>query len=240
MWRQSTKSIDDIPPTLIKKWLPDTFFSLCQISISPSHILNFPLSHHTMLYCTILYYICLLSDLLPSYTFNSFHFPPLFRLSLPSRMTSRHTYRTETQNLPEYFKTLSVVIQRQSLSSLCLHQGVSSEIETKERHILCGHLITYMQRLEEFLDFGYQITWFLCWFLCDKLFLCVELFCLHHSPFPSYKSSMSATSFFFTFHSFNAPESLSTCRFGVRAKSIENKVTVNQSRSPEELGECFQ
>ena len=32
-------------------------------------------------------------------------------------------------------------------------------------------------------------------------------------------------------------ESLSTIRFGVRAKSIENKVTVNQSRSPEELGE---
>ena len=155
-------------------------------------------------------------------------------------MTSRHTYRTETRNLPEYSKTLSVVIQRQSLSSLCLHQGVSSEIDTKERHILCGHLITYMQRLEEFLDFGYQITRFLCWFLCDKLFLRVELFCLHHSPFPSYKSSMSVTSFFFTFHSFNAPESLSTCRFGVRAKSIENKVTVNQSRSPEELGECLQ
>ena len=92
----------------------------------------------------------------------SFLFPPLFRLSLPSRMTSRHTYRTETRNLPEYFKTLSVVIQKQSLSSLCLHQGVSSGIDTKERHILCGHLITYMQRLEEFLDFGYQITRFLC------------------------------------------------------------------------------
>ena len=142
MWRQSIKSVDDIPPTLIKKWLPDTFFSLCQISIS-SHILNFPLSYHTVLYCTILYYICLLSDILPSYTFNSFLFPPLFRLSLPSRMTSRHTYRTETQNLPEYSKTLSVVIQRQSLSSLCLHQGVSSEIDTKERYILCGHLITW-------------------------------------------------------------------------------------------------
>ena len=35
--------------------------------------------------------------------------------------------------------------------------------------------------------------------------------------------------------SYNAPESLSTMRFGMRAKSIENKVTVNQTRSPEEL-----
>jgi kinesin family protein 5 len=35
--------------------------------------------------------------------------------------------------------------------------------------------------------------------------------------------------------SYNAPESLSTLRFGMRAKSIENKVTVNQTRSPEEL-----
>ena len=35
--------------------------------------------------------------------------------------------------------------------------------------------------------------------------------------------------------SYNAPESLSTMRFGMRAKSIENKVTMNQTRSPEEL-----
>ena len=35
--------------------------------------------------------------------------------------------------------------------------------------------------------------------------------------------------------SYNAPESLSTMRFGMRAKSIENKVTMNQTRTPEEL-----
>ncbi len=35
--------------------------------------------------------------------------------------------------------------------------------------------------------------------------------------------------------SFNAPETMSTCRFGMRAKSIQNKATVNQSRSSEEL-----
>jgi septal ring factor EnvC (AmiA/AmiB activator) len=35
--------------------------------------------------------------------------------------------------------------------------------------------------------------------------------------------------------SFNANETVSTLRFGMRAKSIENKVTVNQTRSVEEL-----
>lgn len=35
--------------------------------------------------------------------------------------------------------------------------------------------------------------------------------------------------------SFNGPETVSTLRFGMRAKSIENKVTVNQTRSVEEL-----
>lgn len=35
--------------------------------------------------------------------------------------------------------------------------------------------------------------------------------------------------------SFNAVESVSTLRFGTRAKSIENKVTINQTRSVEEL-----
>lgn len=35
--------------------------------------------------------------------------------------------------------------------------------------------------------------------------------------------------------SYNAPETVSTCRFGTRAKSIQNKVTVNQTRSVEEL-----
>ena len=35
--------------------------------------------------------------------------------------------------------------------------------------------------------------------------------------------------------SFNANETVSTLRFGARAKSIENKVTVNQTRSVEEL-----
>ena len=35
--------------------------------------------------------------------------------------------------------------------------------------------------------------------------------------------------------SYNASESISTLRFGMRAKSIENKVTVNQTRSVEEL-----
>lgn len=35
--------------------------------------------------------------------------------------------------------------------------------------------------------------------------------------------------------SFNANETVSTLRFGTRAKSIENKVTVNQTRSVEEL-----
>ena len=131
--------------------------------LSPPLISSTSLCHTTPCYTvpySITFVFCLM--FFPRTRFISFLFPPLFRLSLPSRMTSRHTYRTETRNLPEYFKTLSVVIQRQSLSSLCLHQGVSSEIETKERHILCGHLITYMQRLEEFLDFGFQITRFLC------------------------------------------------------------------------------
>eukprot|EP01031_Cornospumella_fuschlensis_P022952 gene22952-27931_t len=35
--------------------------------------------------------------------------------------------------------------------------------------------------------------------------------------------------------SFNAPETVSTLRFGTRAKSIENKVTINQTRTVEEL-----
>ena len=35
--------------------------------------------------------------------------------------------------------------------------------------------------------------------------------------------------------SYNASETISTLRFGTRAKSIENKVTVNQTRSVEEL-----
>jgi len=40
-------------------------------------------------------------------------------------------------------------------------------------------------------------------------------------------------------HSFNANETISTLRFGTRAKTIENKVTVNQVRSVEELEELL-
>ena len=36
--------------------------------------------------------------------------------------------------------------------------------------------------------------------------------------------------------SYNGNETVSTLRFGMRAKSIENKVQVNQTRSIEELG----
>ena len=37
-------------------------------------------------------------------------------------------------------------------------------------------------------------------------------------------------------YSYNGNETVSTLRFGMRAKSIENKVQVNQTRSIEELG----
>lgn len=40
-------------------------------------------------------------------------------------------------------------------------------------------------------------------------------------------------------HSYNANETISTLRFGTRAKTIENKVTVNQVRSVEELEELL-
>ena len=40
----------------------------------------------------------------------------------------------------------------------------------------------------------------------------------------------------FSLCSYNGNETVSTLRFGMRAKSIENKVQVNQTRSIEELG----